>query len=139
MDNTKIEFVALHGNAIIPTRATVGSAGYDVHSAQTIELPPNRAVAVPTNITAYFPIDVALSIRSRSGMAFKFNIEAFQGLVDSDYQGKEIKILLRNHSDRTYLITKGDAIAQFVFQKIELIDEDITVGTRTGGFGSTGK
>ena len=49
-------------------------------------------------------------IHSRSGLAFKNKILAFNGLIDSNYTG-EIKVLLFNLSDEDFEIKKGNRIA----------------------------
>jgi len=38
-------------NAILPTRATAESAGYDLYSAVTIDVPPNTTVQIPTDLS----------------------------------------------------------------------------------------
>ena len=44
-----------------------------------------------------------------------------------------------NCSDKEILIKKGDAIAQVMFTKYLITDNDEAIGIRTGGFGSTDK
>ena len=44
-----------------------------------------------------------------------------------------------NIGRKDYIVKKGDRIGQGVFQKFLLTDDDISVGTRISGFGSTGK
>lgn len=62
----------------LPSRATVGSAGYDIRTPFAFTLKPNNAIAIPTGIRCILPQDKALMIFSRSGIAFKFRI----GLVN---------------------------------------------------------
>ena len=44
-----------------------------------------------------------------------------------------------NCGDKELLIKKGDKIAQAVFTKYLIVDDDNASGVRVGGFGSTGK
>jgi len=53
--------------------------------------------------------------------------------------GEEITISLDNTSDTDYVINKGDRIAQGLFQKYLLADDDNVTKKRVGGIGSTGK
>ncbi len=45
---------------------------------------------------------------------------------------------IRNEGDKMLSIQKGDRVAQAIFQKYLLTDNDEVDSTRTGGFGSTG-
>ena len=89
-------------------------------------------------------------IWDRSGLGSK-GIHRHAGVVDSSYRG-EVKVALSNsHSggvsdylDNTYFITKGDRIAQILFQKVphfELVETEELADTDRGssGFGSSGR
>jgi dUTP pyrophosphatase len=66
------------------------------------------------------------------------------GTIDAGFRG-ELQIILINHDLReTFTITRGDRIAQLVFQKVERADfievEELPGSDRgTDGFGSTGR
>lgn len=65
------------------------------------------------------------------------------GVIDEDYRGV-IKILLFNHSDRSFSIKAGDRIAQLICTKIYYPNiEEVVQLSRTvrgeSGFGSTGE
>lgn len=101
--------------------------------------------AVPTGIIISLPEGYEGQIRPRSGLALKncIGIINAPGTVDSDYRG-EIMVLLTNHSDRDYVIHRGDRIAQLVITRYEKIEWDIhsdltNTGRGTGGFGHSGK
>ena len=66
------------------------------------------------------------------------------GIIDADYYGNvdndgHIMIQCINIKDEDVLIKKGDAIAQAMFQKYLVADDDNATGSRVGGFGSTDK
>ena len=82
----------------------------------------------------------------RHGLANKHGITVLNspGTIDSDYRG-ELKVLLLNTGNTTFVIEHGARIAQLVIQavpRVELIDledEDLPPTARgEGGFGSTG-
>jgi len=82
-------------------------------------------------------------IAPRSGLALEHHIHIGGGIVDQDYRGN-LGVILYNHSDIPFIVSRGDRIAKFICQKIyyPLLEEvkilDITErGER--GFGSTGK
>ena len=130
----------------IPTRKTKLSAGYDLASATDLIIEPNEMKFVPTGLKAYFENDEVLKIYIRSSMAVKCGLMLINnvGIIDADYYNNEkneghIFVPLKNLSDKTILIKKGDRIAQGIFQKYLLADNDNfeTGADRNGGFGST--
>ena len=135
-------------NAIIPKRATEGSAGMDLYACidAPIVLNPGDRVMVPTGIAIALPDanQVAL-IFARSGLAVKkgINLSNSVGVIDSDYRG-EIQVGLINQSKETYTLEAGERIAQLVVMPVctapavEVTEFDETE-RGAGGFGSTGK
>jgi dUTP pyrophosphatase len=65
------------------------------------------------------------------------------GTIDSDFRG-ELKVILINHSKKTFFINRGDRIAQLVVSpvwkpgRIEIVEELDATERGEGGFGSTG-
>lgn len=126
----------------IPERSTTGSAGYDLISAEDYILEVGKRHAFGTGVTAEFCQGVCLDIRPRSGMAVHNGVTVLNadGLIDSDYYPKEIKVILINHGEEDILIERGMKIAQAVFGSYFLAQNDRCTGEkRTGGMGSTGR
>lgn len=135
-------------NAIIPKRATAGSAGMDLYACidAPIVMSPGDRVMVPTGIAIALPDanQVAL-IFARSGLAVKkgINLSNSVGVIDSDYRG-EIQVGLINQSRETYTLEAGERIAQLVVMPVclpevqEVAELDETE-RGAGGFGSTGR
>lgn len=131
----------------LPTRATKGSAGYDIFS------PYGHAVTVPAHGYAEFPLGIRCRIKPgefllilpRSSMGFRgrhVSLTNTAGVIDSDYYGNasnggEISIRLFNASDEDYAIPPHGRVAQAIFLKYDLADGDSAGGSRVGGFGST--
>ena len=67
------------------------------------------------------------------------------GIIDSDYYSNpnndgNIGVMLKNTSSTSFEIKAGDKIAQAIFMKYLVVDDDIPANNiRTSGFGSTGK
>jgi dUTP pyrophosphatase len=130
------------GKATLPVRKTRYSAGYDISAAGFYKILPGDVVSVDTGITSYMQEDEFLSLHVRSGLAkvHRLGLQNQTGIVDMDYYGKPIMLLVKNEGESTFLIKPGDRICQGVFKKYLLADDDNynEGNTRTGGFGSTG-
>ena len=105
---------------------------------------PGKRALVPTGFIFEIPEGYEGQIRPRSGLAFKHGITCLNtpGTIDSDYRG-EVKVLLINHGDEAFEITRGMRIAQMVLAPARQLGiAEMTEGTQTvrgaGGFGSTG-
>ena len=138
----KLLIKKLSEHALIPTRASPGSVGYDLYSIEDMHILPYQRGIVCTGIAATIPMGVYGRIAPRSGLAIKHGVQTGAGVIDPDYTG-ELKVILFNHGSEKFEIKKGDRIAQLILEKCEtpLIDEveeikDTQRGTR--GFGSSG-
>lgn len=131
----------------LPAYATNLSAGLDLRAELTapIELKPLQRALVPTGLYIQLPPKFEAQIRPRSGLAFKNGVTVLNspGTIDADYRG-EVKVLLVNLSDETFVVNDGERIAQMVIARHETAEwkvvqelEDSDRGA--GGFGSTGK
>ncbi len=138
----------LRDGAVIPKRATPGSAGMDLYAVldeeKTIE--KGEILLVPTGIAIELPDENYVAyLFARSGLAIKHGITLANcvGVIDSDYRG-EVCVGLVNVSNTPYTITPGERIAQLVISPVSLIptvEIDTLSDTERGegGFGSTGK
>lgn len=135
-------------NAKIPTRATEGSAGLDLHACidTPITLQKGDTALIPTGIAIGLDDPhYAAFIYARSGLAIKRGIGLLNsvGVIDSDYRG-EICVGVIKLTDEPYEIQPFERIAQMVIEPVELpdlIEVDCLDETErgVGGFGSTGK
>ena len=131
----------------LPTRKTSKSAGYDIEAAEDKIIKAGQMAVIATGLKAYMQDDEYLGIHIRSSLAFKKNLNLVnsQGVIDADYYNNEdneghIMIGLINFGDEDVEITKGMRIAQAIFYKFLIIDDEKKVDTiRSGGFGSTGE
>lgn len=137
-----MEVVRLNTQAILPTRATSGSAGYDLTAIRDDTISPSGRLLIPIGISLKLPEGVYGRIAPRSGLAVKKGIQVGAGVIDPDYTG-EIHVLLFNHGTENFEIRTGDRIAQLILEKFESYEviqvDSITETLRgSGGFGSTG-
>ena len=131
----------------LPKYQTELSAVMDIPAnvESTITLQPGERQLIATGLYLEIPPGYEMQIRPRSGLALKHGITVLNspGTVDADYRG-EIKVLLINHGQEPFQITKGDRIAQMVLAKHEVISWEVTSNLNPsdrgeGGYGSSGK
>ena len=135
-----------HGaDLALPSYATMGAAGMDLRSAESLTIKPHARALVATGIAIALPHGLEAQVRPRSGLAVKYGVTVLNapGTIDCDYRG-EIKVPLINHGDEDFVIARGDRIAQIVIApalQVTLEEVSLLNGTPrgTGGFGSSGK
>ena len=130
----------------LPEYATEYSAGLDMRAniGSPIELKPLERQLISTGLFIELHKGYEAQIRPRSGLAFKNGITVLNspGTIDADYRG-ELKVLLINLSNTSFIINDGERIAQMVIAKHEQINwEVVNIIDETergaGGFGHTG-
>lgn len=135
-------------NAVVPKRATSGSAGMDLYSCleEAITVMPHECVKIPTGIAVALPSPLyGAFIFARSGLSINHGLAPANcvGVVDSDYRG-EVIVGLVNQFNEPYTIEPGERVAQMVIMPVSLMsvqecDELDETDRGVGGFGSTGK
>lgn len=134
-------------NAVIPKRATEGSAGLDLCACIDAPLTLNGGdtALIPTGLAIELPSSqYGAFVFARSGLSIKHGIGLLNavGVIDSDYRG-EIKVGVINQVKEPYTIEPGERIAQLVIMPVATlpVEEAKTLGESergAGGFGSTG-
>jgi dUTP pyrophosphatase len=142
----KITRLAHGADLALPSYESAQAAGMDLRAAvgETLELGPGKWALVPTGIAIALPAGFEAQIRPRSGLALKHGITCLNtpGTIDADYRG-EVGVILINHGEETFEISRGERIAQMViapvtqgvWQEVDNLDE---TGRGAGGFGSSG-
>jgi dUTP pyrophosphatase len=139
-----IKFELCSEDAVLPTRATSGSAGLDLYSPKDFSLHRDYPVYVDLGVRVEIPdghvgLLVARSSMGRSGVTLSNSI----GVIDSDFRGV-LGVTLINHGPHGFMgYKKGDRIAQLVitpFLMCNPVESDNLSDTERGegGFGSTG-
>ncbi len=131
----------LSDKALVPTKGSAQAAGYDLYSTEEYELAPGERRAFKTDISMAIPASLYGRVAPRSGLAVKKGIDVMAGIIDSDYRG-EILVVLINLGKDTVKISIGDKIAQIIFEQHFpqnfTLSDDLNITERgTGGFGST--
>ena len=145
----KLLIKKLRPGAVIPKRATSGSAGYDLSACldEPLTIPAGGTEKVPTGFSCALTGEGAdtavLLIYARSSTATKKGLAPANcvGVVDTDYRG-EVLVALHNHSGEPRIIEPGERIAQLVITPV-LLPETEEADTLpesergSGGFGSS--
>jgi dUTP pyrophosphatase len=132
----------LEDGASLPLYATDGAAGADVRSSMDAVLLPGSKALIATGLRLAIPEGWEVQVRPRSGLAAKYGVTVVNtpGTIDSDYRG-EIKVILINHGPETFVVNKGDRIAQLILSPVFRMEFDVAPLDETergeGGFGST--
>jgi len=171
MERLQVKIKRLHPDAVIPQYAHEGDAGFDLVAVEDVIVEPGETAKVPTGIEIELPPGYELQVRPRSGITLQTKLRVQLGTVDSNYRGgigvivdniapedldgmpceyfalsienKPLPEYKSNFVEGTYIIRKGDRIAQGVIAPVataEFIEVDeLSDTTRgNGGFGSTG-
>jgi len=143
---TEILIKRLSKEVPLPKYETDGSSGLDLAAFidNKIEIKPGKSEIIPTGLAVAIPKNFEIQIRPRSGLAAKNRISVLNtpGTIDADYRG-ELKVILINLSDKSFIVEKGLRIAQIVLcpvVKAQLKEVETLQDTKrgSGGFGSTG-
>ena len=147
MERIKVCIQKLPGNEDIPLPRymTEQAAGMDICAAvkEDVLISPGERKKIATGITIALPEGYEAQIRPRSGLALKSGITMLNspGTIDADYRG-EIGLIVINHSEEPFIVTRGMRLAQMVVQKIlhvswEETSELENTSRGEGGFGHT--
>ena len=137
----------LYESYSLPKRSTKNSAGYDIASLEEYTLKPGEAHIFVTGLKVTMNSDEVLYLYGRSSFGYKYNITLANsvGVIDSDFYNNidnegHFKVKLINHGEKEVKINIGDRIAQGVFMKYLIVDnEEKIIKERKGGLGSTDK
>ncbi|WP_088293631.1 dUTP diphosphatase [Bacillus mycoides] len=151
----------------LPKYAKPGDSGFDLVAAEDIIIEPTETQIVPTGLSFEIPPGYELQVRPRSGISFRTELLVILGTVDSSYRG-EVGVITKNLMPfidmttnglwtideefketpegwevGTYIIRKGDRIAQGVIAPVEtahFVEVNELSDSERGnhGFGSTG-
>lgn len=147
LNQTTVKFVKLDPNAIIPTKATSYSAGWDLYSLEDITIKGGQGtVLVKTGVGVILPEGTYGRVGCRSGLAYKHHLAVSAGIIDRDFRGSVGILIYCTKQDYEYTIKKGERCAQLVIEKCdystaeeiaEMPKEDSN--THGSGFGGSGR
>src|SRR5207237_6088385 len=119
----KIKILKLHSLATLPTRGSKFSSGLDLYSVDDVIIKPGQREMIKTVSAVSIPYGFYGRIAPRSGLAVKHGLDILAGVIDSDYRG-EILCILINLGKQDYKVTIGTRIAQLIVEKIAILDPE---------------
>ena len=133
----------------LPAYQSADAAGLDLLAAVADNAPlvlaPGRHASVPTGLAIALPPGFEAQVRPRSGLAARHGVTVLNspGTIDADYRG-EISVILINHGEAPFTISRGERIAQMVIAPVVRAELAVAASLSTtdrgsGGFGSTGR
>ena len=128
----------------LPVHKTNGAVAADLYSRLDFTIKPKEIAYVPMNVAIEIP-DGYFIMQSARSSTHKLGLMAINGVAvfDRDYCGDndEYHFAVRNFTDASVHINKGDRLCQLVLIKCESFefDEvDAMPDPSRGGFGTTG-
>jgi dUTP pyrophosphatase len=134
--------VMLDEGAKMPKFAHEWDAGMDLYANERAIIRPGDWAVISTGTHLEIPHGWVGLVTSKSGLMSKAGLTC-RGTIDPDYTG-EIKAVVFNHSQKTYIVEKGDKVTQLVIIRCEhprlrLVDRLDDTERGDNGFGSTGR
>lgn len=127
--NAVLKFVKLTENAFSPVKKSSKAAGYDLRSAYDLKVAPHGKELVKIDIKVQVPEGCYGRIAPRSGLALNHHIDIGAGVLDEDYRGN-VGVVVFNHSDKEFVVKRGDRIAQLICEQIlypELLEVKVDI------------
>lgn len=133
----------LHESAQLPVRGSANAAGADLCCIEGFTLAPGERKAIATGLAVEIQPGWYGRVAPRSGLAARHGLDTLAGVVDADYRG-ELLVLLVNLGAAPVSLNAGERIAQFIIERVAQCEyewtEDLSNTARgAGGFGSTGR
>ena len=135
----------LRDDAVLPSRAHTGDAGFDLSACEEITIGVGERAAVGTGIAVEIPDGHAGLVVPRSGLALRHGISMVNspGVIDAGYRGEVRLLLLNTDNESAFTVEPGMRVAQLLVvpvADVELVETDEVTATDrgAGGFGSSG-
>ena len=116
-----LRYQKLYPQAYHPTRETPHSIGYDLRTPYDHLLPAKQTVKIPIGLMLGIPFRHYGRIAPKSGLAVKFSIDVLAGVIDSDYRGELIVVLI-NHGSVDVQLYAGQMVAQLILERATIAD-----------------
>lgn len=128
---------------IMPVYKTKGAACADIAVPDKIVIPAGKT-AVPDLFIAFeIPSGYKIVMYPRSSLLVKKGLMSPVSIIDSDYSGQHVHVVLHNITDKDVSLEPGERVAQIecvpVYDCTEWHHANAVRADINGGFGSTGE
>lgn len=151
-----VKIKKLSNDAFVPTKATEGSAAYDLYAPCDVLIKPGRQI-IDMMFAIELPYGYEAKIEPRSGYSAKgfagaaasdmepdmrFDCDVIVGKIDSDFRNS-IGVIVCNRDNRSFFVKRGQRIAQLTIYSVGVadfveVDELSDTERGIGGFGHSG-
>lgn len=149
----RVRIKKLSKEAVMPIKATPGSAAYDVTVPRDTIVRKGRQI-IPLDLAIELPYGYEAKIEPRSGYSskgfvgtvadteYRFYADVIPGKIDSDYRAG-IGVIVLSHEARQFIVKAGQRIAQLTIYRCEdaVFEETTELSDSergSGGFGHSG-
>ena len=135
--------ITLDNGAVMPSKSHTTDGGYDLYARESLIIGAKESATIDTGVHIELPVGTVGFIKSRSGLMFKHDVIAGEGVIDVGFSGS-IGVKLFNLGGRDYKVNADDRIAQLVILKLadvgklEFVESLDETERGSGGFGSSG-
>lgn len=116
-DKDILRYSKLSTNAYDITKKSPNAAGFDLYSAHNCVVKMHNKEIINTDLIIQVPNGCYGRIAPLSSIAAKSFISIGSSVIDEDYRGN-VGVLIFNHSNKNFVVRKGDRIAQLICEKI---------------------
>jgi len=141
----ELPFARLRADAVLPSQAYAGDAGFDLSACERVEIAPGERAVVGTGVAVAIPDGFAGFVLPRSGLAARHGLGKVNspGLIDAGYRGEVKVILLNTDRHEPFVVEPGMRIAQLVVLALPQLEPvevaELPESERgAGGLGSSG-
>lgn len=141
----KVKIKRLSPEAVMPSKGTDKSAGYDLTAISAFWDKERNQVKYFFGLAFEIPEGYVGLIFPRSSVCKKdLSLSNCVGVIDSDYRGEVTAVFNVTDTSKDNVYSVGDRIAQMLFMQLPEVEltevEELSETKRgTGGYGSTGK
>lgn len=140
-----MKVLGIHPTFQLPTKATEGSAAYDIYMPEAGSVIDHTPTKIALGFAAEVPQGFAALIFPRSGVGTKHGLELNNtcGIIDADYRGEWMATLKVKHFPG-FKWAAGDRLLQYLLVPVldsppELVHTLTSTLRDTGGLGSSGQ
>lgn len=141
------EIQEIYENIKLPSRASIGSAGYDFFTPIAVTLNAGEQILLPTGVRVKIENGWFLGMMPKSGLGFKYRLQLDNtfGVIDSDYYYSDneghifVKLTNDSRTEKKLELKAGASICQGIFLPFGITLSDHATSIRNGGLGSTSK
>ena len=115
-----LKYKKLREGAYSPSRATIGSIGYDLKSPQKCEIKAKTSAVIATGLALEIPSGHYGRLAPKSKLAWEYSMLVLGGVIDPDFT-EEISVIIYNLGKKDLIIEKGQNYVQLILEKASIL------------------